>query len=118
MKTALVINILITIANVSLLIVAVSRGTVLYDGECVQMKKISVAIDLLVNVVSTLVLGSSNFAMQCLGAPTRQEIDKAHAGGHSVQIGISSWRNRHFVPWSRKKLWIIILISSVPLHLW
>ncbi|KAM0345474.1 hypothetical protein ACHAPU_006401 [Fusarium lateritium] len=55
--------------------------------------------------------------MQVLVAPTRRELDQAHASGGWAEIGCNSIRNfRHL---SRRKtfLWFLFTLSSVPLHL-
>jgi hypothetical protein len=74
----------------------------------------------LVNVLGTLLLGASNYCIQCLSAPTRKELDKAHEKGGFLDVGIPSFHNiKSNVIGTRKKLlWWILAFSSLPLHLW
>ncbi|CAG8982486.1 hypothetical protein HYALB_00002266 [Hymenoscyphus albidus] len=55
--------------------------------------------------------------MQCLHAPTRAQVDKAHVQRKWVDTGIPSWRNRHWVSNKDVILWWILVWSSAPLHL-
>lgn len=73
-------------------------------------------LHLLINIFSTLVLASSNFFMQVLNAPTRSEVDTAHAQGRWLDIGVTSWRNAFYL--SRfKRFACLCLLSSVPIHM-
>ncbi|KAF2867468.1 hypothetical protein BDV95DRAFT_671224 [Massariosphaeria phaeospora] len=54
---------------------------VLYDGDCTTTKRLNIAAHLLINVFSTVLLGASNYCMQCMSAPTRAEVDRAHKRG-------------------------------------
>lgn len=76
----------------------VSHGTpggfgLIYQGNCTRSKRISLWIHLAINALGTLLLSASNYAMQCLSAPTRKEVSKAHAKGVWLDIGIPSIRN-------------------------
>ena len=73
----LIINIVLTIWAV------VSPGVqdglaTLQDGSCQRTKSLTTWTHLVINVLSTLLLGASHYSMQCLSSPTRSEIDKAH----------------------------------------
>lgn len=70
-----------------------SKGSVLYEGHCKQVHQLNTGLHLLLNLLSTLLLSSSNYCMQCLSAPTRKEIDETHARGTWLDIGIPSIRN-------------------------
>lgn len=54
--------------------------------------------------------------MQRLVAPTRQEIDDAHAKKKWLDIGMPSLRNLSAIHKGRMWLWIVLGLSSVPLH--
>lgn len=54
---------------------------------------------------------------QCLSSPTRIEVDKAHAQGRWLDIGIPSIRNVRHLSRQRIKLWVLLALSSLPLHL-
>lgn len=55
--------------------------------------------------------------MQCLSAPTRKEIDRAHARGVWLDIGIPSVRNLRYISKRRVLIWALLGLSSLPLHL-
>ena len=59
----------------------ITNNLLLFNGDCQQMKTIDTVSHLVINVLSTLLLGASNYAMQVLSAPTRENIDKAHPEG-------------------------------------
>ncbi|KAF2023656.1 hypothetical protein EK21DRAFT_118567 [Setomelanomma holmii] len=54
--------------------------------------------------------------MQRLIAPTRKEIDTAHARRIWLDIGVPGVRNLFFIAPTRALLWFILGLSSVPLH--
>ena len=55
--------------------------------------------------------------MQCLAAPTREELDRAH-GRHSwLDIGVNSVRNLWRINTVRALLWLVLAVSSLPFHL-
>ena len=91
-------------------------GTLL-QGECSKITAYNIGAHLTINVLSTLLLSGSNYCMQCLSAPTRREIDKAHERGIMLDIGIPSSYNLGVLdPW-KILMWILLAISSLPLHL-
>ena len=90
---------------------------ILFKGDCDRAGNINTALHLLINVLSTVLLSSSNYCMQCLSAPTRKEVDKAHAKGEWLDIGILSTRNLWGISRKRALMWWILAISSLPLHL-
>ncbi|BCS30579.1 uncharacterized protein APUU_80882S [Aspergillus puulaauensis] len=90
---------------------------VLRVDNCERIKQLSTGVHLLINILSTLLLASSNFAMQCLAAPTRRDVDRAHARGKWLDIGVPSVRNLRQLPRLRLLLWLCLVLSSVPLHL-
>jgi hypothetical protein len=86
-------------------------------GDMKRITTISTGYHVLINVLSTVLLTSSNYAMQILCAPTRHEIDRAHANGQWLEIGIMSIRNLRHIDRRRATLWVLLAISSAPLHL-
>ncbi|KAK0648169.1 hypothetical protein B0T16DRAFT_455664 [Cercophora newfieldiana] len=92
---------------------------VLFQGNCAQVKKINTAGHAVINALSTLLLGASNYSMQCLAAPNRKDIDGAHKKQRWLNIGTHSMRNFKFSPvkFLRRCLWFLLLFSSMPLHL-
>jgi hypothetical protein len=102
--------------------VANSRGfhdgmATLYTGNCKKTETMNTWIHLAINALSTLLLSGSNYCMQCLSAPTREEVDRAHAKRMWLDVGIPSVRNLRNIAWKRVVLWWCLGLSSVPLHL-
>jgi hypothetical protein len=89
----------------------------LYSGNCEEVTKMSIGIHLLINLLSTLLLSASNYGMQCLSAPTRPEVDAAHAKKIWLDIGVLSVKNLSKISGKRRFLWVMLGLSSFPLHL-
>jgi len=114
----LLINVGLTIYAATNPQYTMERGTVtLYSGSCDKSKEIGMWLHLGINTLSTLLLSGSNYTQQCLVAPTRSEIDAAHARRRWMDIGVPSIRNLFRIKAERAFLWIAIGITSVPLHL-
>lgn len=112
----LAINLIFTIWAVAKSGVQDGLGT-LQDGSCKRTTSLTNWIHIAINVLSTLLLGASNYSMQCLSAPTRSEVDKAHSQGIWLDIGVPSVRNLRRLSTPRIVLWWLLAISSIPLHL-
>lgn len=91
-------------------------GTI-QNGNCHRTKNLSLWLHLAINVLSTTLLSASNYCMQCLSSPTRQEVNKAHAKNKWLDIGVPSVRNLREITWRRIILWWLLAITSLPLHL-
>ena len=89
----------------------------LSSGSCKRVEDTNKALHWLINGLGTLLLSSSNYCMQCLSAPTRQDIDQAHRNRSYLHIGVHSFQN--LGSGGRKKLilWAMLAFSSIPLHL-
>lgn len=94
-----------------------SKSGVLFEGDCDRARKINSGLHLLINALSTVLLSSSNYCMQCLSAPTRNDIDIAHARGKWLDIGVLSIRNLRRIAKKRVMIWSLLGLSSLPLHL-
>ncbi|KAI0864851.1 hypothetical protein F4860DRAFT_501026 [Xylaria cubensis] len=81
-----------------------------YAGSCSgrNVTTINIALHLLINVVSTLVV---------LNSPSREEIDRAHAAGSWLDVGVSSIRNTFRLSKFKSSCWTVLFLSSVPIHL-
>lgn len=88
-------------------------GTV-YHGDCDTVRKADSWLHIAINVMGTLLLGASNYTMQCIAAPTRGEIDASHSSGKHMDIGLPSIRNLH--GWKKKTLFGLLVVSTLPLH--
>ena len=117
--------VVVLLINVGLTIYAVTNrkykmeggvGT-LYSGSCDKSRTIGLWLHLGINALSTLLLSGSNYTQQCLAAPTRSDIDAAHARRRWMDIGVPSVRNLFRIKAERTFLWIAIGITSIPLHL-
>jgi hypothetical protein len=91
--------------------------TAILSGSCDKTSRANLWIHLAINVIGTGVLGSSNFFMQALVAPTRQDVDRAHASKRWVEIGVHSIHNFRFISKRRVLLWALFSLTSIPLHL-
>ena len=85
-------------------------------GSCSKMSNINTGVHVVINVLSTLLLGASNLCMQLLVAPTRSEIDKAHARFKWLNIGVPSIKNLRYIDRHRVRICLLLAISSLPLH--
>ena len=74
-------------------------------------------LHLAINVLSTILLSASNYCIQCLSSPTRQEVNKAHANAEWLDIGVPSIRDLRYIGWRRIITWWLLGLNSVPLHL-
>ena len=92
-------------------------GTLMYD-ECGVVDSWSIVLHLVINGLSATLLGASNYTMQCLAAPTRQDVDEAHEDDEWLDIGVPSIRNILIgVARSRAVAWCLLALSSTPIHL-
>ncbi|KAH6865333.1 hypothetical protein BKA58DRAFT_321608 [Alternaria rosae] len=87
------------------------------EGDEALISRWDSALHVLINVLSTALLSSSNYTMQVLSSPTRKDLDAAHAKGQWLDIGRLSPRNLRAISRSRATLWLILVLSSTPLHL-
>lgn len=85
-------------------------------GSCSRIKSLDLWLHLFINVLGTLILGASNYTMQCLSSPTREEIDKAHLRKICLDIGVPSLANLRRISRTRLLLWWLLALSSLPLH--
>lgn len=114
--TVLMMNLILTIYAAVKYPMDDGVGTA-YTGSCGVVDSWTTWLHILINGLSSILLSASNYTMQCLCSPTRQEIDKAHARGDWMDIGVSSVRNIFKINWRRSALWWLLALSSVPIHL-
>ena len=87
-------------------------------GEsCSATKRWSTWLHLTINVFGTILLGASNYYMQVLSSPTRQEVNKAHSHKKWLDIGVPSVVNLFSIERKRIVIWVLLAFSSIPLHL-
>ncbi|KAL8916213.1 MAG: hypothetical protein Q9208_008642 [Pyrenodesmia sp. 3 TL-2023] len=110
------INLIVTIWAAARYDIENGIGTI-HDGSCDSTKSLSLWSHLAINVLSTALLSASNYCMQCLSAPTRGDIDRAHGRHVWLNVGVQSVRNLFHVSRTRALLWFLLALSSIPLHL-
>lgn len=89
----------------------------LFEGSCSKASTWNTWIHIGINVLSILLLSASNYTMQCLGSPTREEIDEAHANARWLDVGVPTARNLTSISRRRAIVWLLLAITSVPLAL-
>lgn len=89
----------------------------IYTGKCTTVDTLGLVVHLGINIVSTLLLGASNYCMQIVCAPTRKDIDRAHEKGAWLDIGVQSISNLRHIKKAKLYAWLTLGLSSVPLHL-
>jgi hypothetical protein len=89
----------------------------LYEGSCSKARSLNAGLHLIINVLSTLLLGGTNYSMQCLLSPTRQEVNKAHSKNAWLDIGVLSVRNLRRISKLRVALWALLGLSALSFHL-
>lgn len=95
-----------------------TRGVGLIStSNCEEISRMETGIKVGLNVISTLILGASTYAMQGTTAPTREEVDRAHMKGKWLEIGTQSWRNLSYVSKRHATIWGVLAFTSLPLHL-
>lgn len=114
----LIFNIVLTLVIYRLFSHTMQGGIgMVFRGSCEDAEQSDTMIHLAINVIATVLLASSNYCMQLLSAPSRSEIDEAHAQGRWLDIGIPSVRNLRLVTKKKIILWWMLGVSSLPLHL-
>jgi uncharacterized membrane-anchored protein YitT (DUF2179 family) len=88
-----------------------------FRGSCHTSHAVTTVAHILINILSTILLAYSNFAMQCMNSPTRAEVDKAHSKQKWLNIGTPSIRNLFFISKLKLSIWIVLALSSLPLHM-
>ena len=121
--TSIILSVAILILNLALTIWSYADHSVdtgvatIYRGQCNKTKNVVTVLHLAICILSTLLLGASNYCIQILTAPTRHEIDATHTKHKSLSIGVTSFGNLFHIDRKRLLLCIFLAISSIPLHL-
>lgn len=118
LNIAVIIGIVIFLINLIGTIVLMNRfgSADIFRGDCQTASRLSTAFHVLINILSSLLLSASNFSMQLLVAPTRNEVDRAHNNFTWLDIGVPSLRNLRYIARRKRLAWWILGISSLPLH--
>ncbi|GLA40698.1 hypothetical protein AnigIFM63309_008532 [Aspergillus niger] len=117
----LLVNVILTIVAAAVAVARHDQRTMssatIYKGSCDRTKAWTTGLHLLINVLSTIVLGASSYCMQCLTSPSRVDVDRAHGQRVWLDIGVASVRNLAWADWPRRTLWLVLLVTSLPIHL-
>lgn len=89
-----------------------SNLKMIYDGSCDVTGRWNTGLHILINVISTCTLATSNYC-----APARDEMNVAHAKRRWLDVGGSSFRTLFAIPYARLGLWIVLLLTATPFHL-
>ncbi|KAL2829980.1 hypothetical protein BDW59DRAFT_178184 [Aspergillus cavernicola] len=90
----------------------------LHTGKCSVAKNWTTGLHLVINILSTVMLGASNYCMQCLASPSRAQVDEAHNQRTWIRIGVPNiWNLLRRQRGKRQWLGYILLITSLPIHL-
>jgi hypothetical protein len=87
-----------------------------YTGRCPTASAVNSAAHVVLNVLSTAFLGAGNYCMQIMVAPSREEMNKAHAKGRALEIGVPSLKNLLRISRKRVACWITLGIFATTLH--
>lgn len=88
----------------------------LYRGDCAYASRLGSGLHVLINVLSTILLAASNVCMQLLLAPSRDQINQAHTDRRWLEIGVQSYHNFRHMDLLNKITWVLLALSSLPLH--
>ncbi|CAI6267609.1 unnamed protein product [Periconia digitata] len=91
----------------------------LWEGNCNAVDWVNKVVHGLINLLSAILIGQSNYCMQLLASPTRKEVDFAHKNRKWVDIGIPSFRNVWQGHIARQRIicWLLLSFASLPLNL-
>ena len=85
--------------------------------SCESSRRIITLAQLIINILATLLLTASNYCMQILSSPLREEVDAAHAANKWLFIGVPNSKNLRYLPWTRRLLLLTLAVCSLPVHL-
>jgi len=112
----LTVNVIVTIVACAKVGTSGGVGTA-YDGNCGTVNTWALWLHIVINVLSSILLSASNYTMQCVTSPTRKELDRAHSKGDWLDIGVAGVRNLSRISRQRQVLWVMLALSSIPIHL-
>lgn len=91
----------------------------IYAGHCQRVRSMEVWLLLPLNIAATVIVGTSNYVMQIMSAPTREQIDTAHSFAKPIAVAgikFNDMRNNHGGN-LRRAIWWLLGLSSIPIHL-
>ena len=115
--TVFLINLILTVWATSTYGLKNGGFGIIQSGSCKETARLSRGLHLVINALSTFLLGASNYSMQCLASPTREDVNRAHHQKKWLDIGVPSARNLNRIARHRIVLWWLLAVSGVRLHL-
>ena len=88
-----------------------------YVGDCTFTSRLNSGLHVLLNGLSTLFLGTGNYCMQVIVAPSKAELKAAHLDRKHYDIGIQSLHNLRRIARDRCVVWALLGVVSSILHL-
>ncbi|KAL2371552.1 hypothetical protein RJZ57_004000 [Blastomyces gilchristii] len=89
----------------------------IYKGKCSVSRNWVTGLHFFINCLCAVTLATSSYCMQCLASPSRADTDRAHNQGRWLEIGTASIGNFRFVGYKRLGLWLVLLLTSLPIHI-
>lgn len=94
------------------------RGFVsMYEGDCKQTKTLATGLHIMINILGTALVATSSYCCQVLMAPTRENVDYAHAHRIWLPIGTFDLKQLNLLPWRRKSVWYLLFLTSIAIQL-
>jgi len=93
------------------------NNLVIAESPCSSLEKIKTTVHLLLNILGTLTLGTSNFLQQLCTSPTTSDVYE-YLPKRDIKFGAnmpSELFSRR--GWWRKCIWVLLILTSVPIHL-
>ena len=88
-----------------------------YVGDCTFASRLNSGLHVLLNGLSTLFLGTGNYCMQVIVAPSKAELKAAHLDRKHYDIGIHSLHNLRHIARDKCAVWALLGVVSSILHL-
>ena len=117
-------NAFVLLTNVVLTIAGASYGSLynrvlisMYKGNCDHTKTVATGLHILINILSTTLVASSSYCCQLLMAPTREDIDHAHAHRIWIPIGTFDIKRLSLLPRNRRLMWYLLFCTSITIQL-
>ncbi|PGH01675.1 hypothetical protein GX51_05121 [Blastomyces parvus] len=89
----------------------------IYKGKCSVSRNWVTGLHFFINCLCAVTIATSSYCMQCLASPSRADTDRAHNQGRWLEIGTASIGNFRFVGYKRLGLWLVLLLTSLPIHI-
>jgi hypothetical protein len=114
---------LVLIFNIIWAVVAVTKYPLehglrrLYQEKCTTTARIDLVLHIAIDILSTLILSSSNYTTQCLNALTRDDVDRAHKQEKWLSVGLTNIKNLAWIPRRRAVRFCLLFVTAWLLYL-